>query len=85
MSQIIKNLIGWALDRLKEQSTWKGIFLMLTAVGVTLKPDQIAAITGTGLAIVGLINVLHNEQAAMQKAIDTDKSNSAPPFVPPPK
>ena len=46
--------MNWLLDRLKEESTWRGIVLLVTALGVKL-----------GLAIVGLINVLRKEQATV--------------------
>lgn len=50
------------IDRLKEQSTWRGIILVLTAVGVKFEPSQAEAIIASGLAIVGLINVFRKEK-----------------------
>ena len=56
----------WLLDRLSENSTWRGITLLLTAIGITLDPDQAAAITAAGLAIVGAINVLRKAKPPTQ-------------------
>lgn len=45
-----------------ENSTWRGIILLLTALGVQLSPEQQAAIITSGLALVGLINVFRTEK-----------------------
>jgi hypothetical protein len=45
------------LDRLSENSTWRGIILLVTAAGVTLSPEHQNALMALGLAIVGVINV----------------------------
>lgn len=49
--------LDYILNRLSESSTWRGIILLITALGVTLQPDQVAAITAAGLGLVGVINV----------------------------
>lgn len=49
------------LNYLGQQSTWKGLVGVATAAGIALSPDQAAAITATGLALVGLINVFRDE------------------------
>jgi hypothetical protein len=49
--------INYILDRLTENSTWRGIILLATAIGLKLDPDQQAAILAAGLALVGAINV----------------------------
>lgn len=54
--------LQYILDRLKEQSTWRGIILIATAVGAKLEPDQAEAIIASGIAIVGLINVFRREK-----------------------
>jgi hypothetical protein len=48
----------FVLARLREPSTWRGIFLLLTAAGVTLKPELQAAITAVGLSLTGLVGVV---------------------------
>lgn len=50
----MKNFI---LERGKESSTWRGLVALLTAVGVTLSPDQGEAIVALGLAVIGAIGV----------------------------
>jgi hypothetical protein len=51
------NVFNYIIDRLSENSTWRGLILLATAVGLKLEPDQQAAILTTGLSAVGLINV----------------------------
>ena len=53
--------MNWLLDRLKEESSWRGIVLLVTALGVKLDPERGEAIIALGLAVVGLINVLRKE------------------------
>lgn len=45
-------------DRLQEPSTWRGITLLLTALGVPLAPAMSEAIITVGLGITGLIGAL---------------------------
>lgn len=54
------------LEYLKQDSTWKGIISVLTAFGITIKPELAAAITATGLGLVGLIQVFVTEDAPKQ-------------------
>ena len=48
---------SYLLDRMQEPSTWRGITLLLTAVGVPLAPGLADAIISAGLAVAGLIGV----------------------------
>lgn len=48
MNPKVRELLG-------EPSTWRGIALLLTAAGIQLSPDQVAAITSVGLAVTGFI------------------------------
>ena len=50
--------MNYLLERLTENSTWRGLVMLTTAFGVQLDPSQANAIIAAGLAIVGLINVL---------------------------
>ena len=56
------NLWGYILDRLREASTWRGIILLLTALGIQLEPEQATAIVSAGLALSGLIAVLTKDK-----------------------
>ena len=49
--------ILYILDRLAENSTWRGIILVGTAVGLRLEPEHQEAIVAAGLGLVGAINV----------------------------
>lgn len=48
-------MLTYVLDRLKELSTWRGILAILTAAGITLTPEQAAAVTAAGLAAIGVV------------------------------
>jgi hypothetical protein len=48
--------------RLSEQSTWRGIILLLTAFGIQMEPDIQGHIMALGLSLVGLINVFRREK-----------------------
>ena len=41
---------------LQQESTWRGIIQISTAVGIALNPAQAAALIAGGTAIVGVIN-----------------------------
>lgn len=54
----MKKIIPTILERLTENSTWRGIILLITAAGVRLEPELQGQIIASGLALVGLINVI---------------------------
>ena len=70
MKILTEFLINWALSRLSEASTWRGIVLALTSAGMVLKPNQAHFIVAAGLAIVGAINIFRNEKKAADDAAD---------------
>jgi len=45
------------IEKLSQESTWRGIVAVLTAFGVTLDPERANAIMAVGLCIIGTINV----------------------------
>ena len=47
----------YILARIKEPSSWRGIFLLLTAIGIPVAPELADAIITVGLAIVGAIGI----------------------------
>ena len=49
---------AYVLERLKEPSTWRGLTLLLTALGVPLAPGLSDAIIAAGLGIAGLIGAV---------------------------
>jgi hypothetical protein len=52
----------YIVERLKEQSTWRGLVLLATAAGIPVAPAQAEAIIAVGMAIVGAINVFSAEK-----------------------
>jgi len=55
-------IMNTILDRLSENSTWRGLILLLTSLGVSIQPALHEYIIAGGLAIVGIINVLRKEK-----------------------
>lgn len=47
----------YILDRAKEPSTWRGIVLFLTAIGVPIAPDLANHIVAGGLALAGIVGM----------------------------
>ena len=47
----------YLISRGKEASTWRGLVALLTAVGVSVSPEQGEAIIALGLAVIGAIGV----------------------------
>ena len=49
--------ILFVLDRLSENSTWRGLILVAVALGVKLEPEIQNQIIAAGLGLVGTINI----------------------------
>lgn len=49
---------AYLFERLREPSTWRGITLLMTALGIPLAPGVSDAIIAAGLAIAGLIGAV---------------------------
>lgn len=54
----MKNIVNVIIERLGENSTWRGFILLGTALGLRLEPELANQIIASGLALVGLINVI---------------------------
>ena len=50
--------MAYLLARLKEASTWRGIALLLTAIGVQVAPEVQEAVISVGIAVAGAVGVL---------------------------
>ena len=48
----------YLINRLKEASTWRGIALLLTALGVQVAPELQEAVITVGVSTAGLIGVV---------------------------
>ena len=53
---------------LNQASTYKGLFSVLAAFGVVLKPELADAIIACALGIIGLINVIIDEHSHTKNA-----------------
>jgi hypothetical protein len=47
----------YILERMREPSSWRGLFMILTAIGVPVAPEMAEAIITVGLGVVGIIGV----------------------------
>jgi len=54
----MKVLWYWAVDRLREPSTWQGITVIATSVSSALNPEIADKIAEVGASIFGLIYVI---------------------------
>lgn len=59
----MKKLLETLLNYFTQESTYTGITAILTAIGITLKPELTSAIVTCALGIFGLIKVIVNERA----------------------
>lgn len=48
----------YVVNRAKEASTWRGVVMLLTAVGLKITPEMADAIIGVGIAVAGAVGVL---------------------------
>jgi len=49
------------LQRLKEESTWRGLITVASLAGVILSPEQAEAIVAAGLAVISAIWIFKPE------------------------
>ena len=49
---------SYILDRAKEPSTWRGVLLFLTAIGVPIAPAMADHIVTVGLALAGIVGMV---------------------------
>lgn len=57
-------------DRLKERSTYRGIFIALGVIGVKLNPDQIEAIITALCSVWAVVEVLSKDKNVKKEATD---------------
>lgn len=69
-------IIKYVLNRLNEASTWRGIILIITSLGVQMEPEKAAAYISLGLSIVGLINVFLKEVGSPDAQKPTNTADS---------
>lgn len=57
LERVVKPFVKFVVARLGEISTWKGIFLIVTACGASIHPELRDAIITVGLSLVGALGV----------------------------
>ena len=60
------------LDRLTENSTWRGLILLATSLGMAIQPDYHEHIIALGIALVGIINVIRREKKIPKAEVVND-------------
>jgi hypothetical protein len=53
---------NYLLSRLREASTWRGIIMLATAIGIPIAPALAESIIAAGLAIAGIVGMLIPDQ-----------------------
>jgi hypothetical protein len=54
----MKKAAKWIIDQLKQPSTWRGITMLATSLGIAINPQLMEQIVVAGTAVAGLIGVL---------------------------
>lgn len=52
---------GFKLASLREPSTWRGMIMLATALGVPISPEQSDVILTAGLALAGLVGAFFGD------------------------
>lgn len=58
----MKKILEVVLNYLTQESTYVGLTAILTAIGITLKPELAQAIVTCALGVFGLIKVIVNDR-----------------------
>lgn len=58
----MKKILDVMLNYLTQESTYVGITAILTAIGISLKPELAQAIVTCALGVFGLIKVIVNDR-----------------------
>ena len=48
----------YVVNRAKEASTWRGVVMLLTALGLNISPEMADAIISVGIAVAGAVGML---------------------------
>lgn len=52
---------NYMIELLGQPSTWRGLILILTAVGLNISPDQSTAIVTAGLSTAGVLGAFFKD------------------------
>jgi len=50
------------IEKLKEESTWRGIIALAASAGITLQPEMISIISAFCFGVVGIINIIKKQR-----------------------
>lgn len=50
------------IERFQEPTTWRGLVLLITGLGVPLHPELLEPIVATGLGVAGIIGVVTKDK-----------------------
>jgi hypothetical protein len=62
------NTMKQLIERLKEESTWRGLITVATLAGVHISPEQAEYIVSAGLALIGAIWIFTADKKAVVEA-----------------
>jgi hypothetical protein len=48
----------YILERLQEPSTWRGLIMIVTSLGVAINPAMVGPLVAAGTGVAGLVGVL---------------------------
>lgn len=57
MTPAKKRLLATLLPQLQQASTWRGLIMTLTSLGVAIQPQHVALIVSFGTGLAGLVGV----------------------------
>lgn len=60
-STMLKTIKNWLSGRAKEKSTYQGLTVVLSAIGISVSPEQWEAFATLAAAIIGFIQVITKE------------------------
>jgi hypothetical protein len=75
----MNKFVQFVMNRLGEQSTYNGLTLLCTLVGIAISPEQTHAIAAFGASVVGLISTFFPDSS--KKKIAQDLVNVHPHIV----
>ena len=53
-----RRVVGYLQQQLQEASTWRGMVVIATALGMQIAPDKVDAIVAAGLGLSGLLGAM---------------------------
>lgn len=59
--------IEWAIERLKEKSTYQGITVVAGVIGYNIAPELVEIITTICLGVIGAIEIFRKEKPITKK------------------